>query len=93
MKPFRLNLSLTIADSHFERIIPLNLRRILDCDRYRIEGALADLSEFCCALRQGRILIGVALRKSDGLKQDAAKLLGWGRNTLTRKMKELGMES
>ena len=40
-----------------------------------------------------RILIGVALRKSAGLKQDAAKLLGWGRNTLTRKMKELGMES
>ncbi len=40
-----------------------------------------------------RILIGVALRKSDGLKQDAAKLLGWGRNTLTRKMKELGMDS
>jgi len=39
-----------------------------------------------------RILIGVALRKSDGLKQDAAKLLGWGRNTLTRKMKELGMD-
>ena len=25
-------------------------------------------------------------------KQEAAKLLGWGRNTLTRKMKELGME-
>ncbi|MEY2721957.1 MAG: hypothetical protein RL597_1402, partial [Pseudomonadota bacterium] len=23
---------------------------------------------------------------------DAAKLLGWGRNTLTRKLKELGME-
>ena len=26
------------------------------------------------------------------MKQDAAKLLGWGRNTLSRKMKELGME-
>jgi two-component system nitrogen regulation response regulator GlnG len=39
-----------------------------------------------------RILIRVALRKADGLKQDAAKLLGWGRNTLTRKMKELGMQ-
>ncbi len=39
-----------------------------------------------------RILIGVALRRADGLKQDAAKLLGWGRNTLSRKMKELGME-
>jgi two-component system, NtrC family, nitrogen regulation response regulator GlnG len=39
-----------------------------------------------------RILIRVALRKAEGLKQDAAKLLGWGRNTLTRKMKELGMQ-
>lgn len=39
-----------------------------------------------------RILIGVALRKSGGRKQDAAKLLGWGRNTLTRKMKELEMD-
>ncbi|MCE1897123.1 nitrogen regulation protein NR(I), partial [Enterobacter hormaechei] len=25
-------------------------------------------------------------------KQEAARLLGWGRNTLTRKLKELGME-
>jgi len=39
-----------------------------------------------------RILIGVALRKSGGRKQDAAKLLGWGRNTLTRKMKDLEMD-
>lgn len=39
-----------------------------------------------------RILIRVALRKARGLKQDAAKILGWGRNTLTRKMKELGIE-
>ena len=39
-----------------------------------------------------RILIRVALRRARGLKQDAAKILGWGRNTLTRKMKELGME-
>ncbi len=39
-----------------------------------------------------RIMIRAALRKSDGMKQDAAKLLGWGRNTLSRKMKELGME-
>jgi two-component system, NtrC family, nitrogen regulation response regulator GlnG len=39
-----------------------------------------------------RILIRVALRKASGMKQDAARLLGWGRNTLTRKMKELGME-
>lgn len=39
-----------------------------------------------------RILIRAALRKAGGMKQDAAKLLGWGRNTLARKMKELGMQ-
>ena len=35
--------------------------------------------------------IRVALRHTQGHRQDAAKLLGWGRNTLTRKLKELGM--
>ncbi|WP_348766237.1 helix-turn-helix domain-containing protein, partial [uncultured Salinisphaera sp.] len=30
---------------------------------------------------------------TDGHRQEAARLLGWGRNTLTRKIKELGMES
>jgi two-component system nitrogen regulation response regulator GlnG len=39
-----------------------------------------------------KILITVALNKTGGRKQDAAKLLGWGRNTLTRKLKELGMD-
>jgi len=39
-----------------------------------------------------RIMIETALRKTGGRRQDAAALLGWGRNTLTRKIKELGME-
>lgn len=38
-----------------------------------------------------RTLIEVALEHTRGRKQDAAKLLGWGRNTLTRKLRELGM--
>lgn len=38
-----------------------------------------------------RILIETALARAGGHKQDAARLLGWGRNTLTRKMKELKM--
>ncbi len=37
-----------------------------------------------------QILINVALAKTQGKRQEAAKLLGWGRNTLTRKIKELG---
>ena len=36
-----------------------------------------------------RIMISAALRKTGGRKRDAAELLGWGRNTLTRKMQEL----
>jgi len=38
-----------------------------------------------------QILINAALAKTDGKRQEAAKLLGWGRNTLTRKIKELGI--
>jgi len=38
-----------------------------------------------------RILIEVALKHTAGRRQDAAKLLGWGRNTLARKIKELKM--
>ena len=36
-----------------------------------------------------RILLEAALDHTNGHKQDAAKVLGWGRNTLTRKLKEL----
>ena len=36
-----------------------------------------------------RILLEAALTHTNGHKQDAAKVLGWGRNTLTRKLKEL----
>ena len=37
-----------------------------------------------------RALIEVALEHSKGQRQEAARLLGWGRNTLTRKIKSLG---
>jgi two-component system nitrogen regulation response regulator GlnG len=35
------------------------------------------------------IMIRVALKHTGGRRQDAARLLGWGRNTLTRKISEL----
>ncbi|MCC4263400.1 nitrogen regulation protein NR(I) [Oceanimonas baumannii] len=40
-----------------------------------------------------RILLDCALTQSRGHKQEAARLLGWGRNTLTRKLKELQPEA
>ena len=38
-----------------------------------------------------RVLLSRALQHTHGHKQDAAKRLGWGRNTLTRKLKELNI--
>ena len=38
------------------------------------------------------IMIEIALEHTAGRRQDAARLLGWGRNTLTRKIKELGLQ-
>ncbi len=51
------------------------------------EGLLNDLQP-----RFEVIMIRAALQRTGGRRQDAARLLGWGRNTLTRKIKELGME-
>jgi len=48
-----------------------------------LEAALPDFE---------RTLIRVALARCEGRRQDAARVLGWGRNTLTRKMRELGMD-
>ncbi len=39
-----------------------------------------------------RTLIRTTLAHVGGHRQDAAKLLGWGRNTLARKIRELGLE-
>lgn len=40
-----------------------------------------------------RIMIAAALQHTRGRRRDAANLLGWGRNTLTRKIKELDLDA
>ena len=39
-----------------------------------------------------RAMIETALAHTGGRKKDAALLLGWGRNTLTRKLQEYSIE-
>ncbi len=39
-----------------------------------------------------KTLIRTAMAKTNGHRQEAAKLLGWGRNTLARKMKSLRLD-
>ncbi|WP_353571263.1 nitrogen regulation protein NR(I) [Candidatus Albibeggiatoa sp. nov. BB20] len=38
------------------------------------------------------VMLKTALKHTGGKRQEAAKLLGWGRNTLTRKIKELEVD-
>ena len=64
------------------------LRRWAEASLLRGETALLDSA----LPRFERVLLAEALKRSGGRRQEAAKLLGWGRNTLTRKIKELGPE-
>lgn len=60
-------------------------------DQRLFEGERGILKE---AERQfEQVLIETALKHTGGRKRDASELLGWGRNTLTRKLKELGIEA
>jgi two-component system nitrogen regulation response regulator GlnG len=54
------------------------------------QGQLGLLETALPAFEQ--ILIQTALEHTGGRRQEAARLLGWGRNTLTRKIKELQLE-
>ena len=65
------------------------LRRWADQELKKGKDAILDVAvpEF------ERIMIETALSHTGGRRRDASLLLGWGRNTLTRKIKELGMGS
>jgi two-component system nitrogen regulation response regulator GlnG len=54
------------------------------------QGDIALLNTALPAFEQ--ILIETALEHTGGRRQEAARLLGWGRNTLTRKIKELSLD-
>jgi two-component system, NtrC family, nitrogen regulation response regulator GlnG len=74
----------TGAASEWTQLLAGWAQRQLDAGSTRLLDAA--LPEF------ERVLIRTALARSGGRRQDAAKLLGWGRNTLTRKMRELSMD-
>ncbi|HHH38148.1 MAG TPA: nitrogen regulation protein NR(I) [Sedimenticola sp.] len=59
--------------------------------RRRLEGGQEELL-LEAVPRFETIMIETALEQTGGRRQEAARLLGWGRNTLTRKIKELGLD-
>lgn len=54
-------------------------------------GAENLLAKLGCQFEQ--VMIKTVLKHTAGKRQEAARLLGWGRNTLSRKIKELGLEN
>ena len=58
-------------------------REILSCDGPLLELAMPEFE---------KTLIEIAMSRTNGHRQEAAKLLGWGRNTLARKMKALHLD-
>ena len=65
--------------------------RLADWARQRMEAGKVPLLERALPDFE-RTLIRVALERAKGHRQEAARLLGWGRNTLTRKIREFGMD-
>ena len=58
-------------------------RQLHDSDAPLLDTALPEFE---------KTLIEIAMSQTNGRRQEAAKLLGWGRNTLARKMKALQLD-
>ena len=71
-------------DLKFMKIINKNFNNLIITEKETIKDALIKINE-----KLQKLLINESLRAANGVKQDAAKLLGWGRNTLARKAKEI----
>ena len=75
-------------DSNWEKALATWARNRLGAGSIEETGLLYEaLPQF------ERIMIQAALEQTGGRKRDASLLLGWGRNTLTRKMSELGLSN
>jgi two-component system nitrogen regulation response regulator GlnG len=71
------------SDGHWETLLGQWADREIAMGTERLLDKAAPIFE--------RIMIDAALKHTEGRRRDAAELLGWGRNTITRKIKELSM--
>ncbi len=71
------------TSSEWHNLLAQWLRQKMDSGQENIIKEAGELFE--------RTLLEEALLKTNGRKQDAARIIGWGRNTITRKIKDLGL--
>ncbi|MCF6190909.1 MAG: nitrogen regulation protein NR(I) [Cocleimonas sp.] len=81
--PQDLKNSDTDTNNSWESLLHQNMMQRLNRGDKRVLDEVSPIFEI--------IAINAALQKTGGRKKDAADLLGWGRNTLTRKLKELNI--
>lgn len=79
------SISTTVPDQQWDELLGLWAMQKLKNGEMKILDIASPMFE--------RTLITAALTQTRGRKRHAAELLGWGRNTLTRKLKDLGMDS
>ena len=73
-----------------ESAAPAWERALADWTADRLAGGGASILDEALPAFE-RTLIRIALEHTGGRRREAAELLGWGRNTLTRKIAELGL--
>jgi len=71
------------ANNNWQALLQQNIMQRLNNGDKRILDEITPIFE--------TIALNAALQKTGGRKKDASDLLGWGRNTLTRKLKELNI--
>jgi two-component system nitrogen regulation response regulator GlnG len=71
------------TDTSWEDGFSLWLKNLIESNENQLLGTINPKIE--------KILIKLVLEKTNGKKSEAADILGLGRNTLTKKIKELGI--
>ena len=72
------NISTSEVDVGWKSNLQEHIRHQIQTDKNIIKKVSAEIE---------KVLIDESLKASNGVKLEAAKLLGWGRNTLARKAK------
>ena len=74
------NISTSEIDTDWKSNLQAHIRHQIQTDKNIIKKISTEIE---------KVLIDESLKASNGIKLEAAKLLGWGRNTLARKVKDI----
>ena len=74
------NISTSEIDADWKSNLQAHIRHQIQTDKNIIKKISTEIE---------KVLIDESLKASNGVKLEAAKLLGWGRNTLARKVKDI----